>query len=167
MDAKAEMEAFLAHRVSPFVRERGFHRRGQRYAAARGDNSIFVHFQRRAGFFTCDLGIVSALLLAALGPFPPEHWRQRLGAMALEYDRWWDLEDGQEVVAAEFLPALGRGLDRVEPLATDEGLRDELLREVMLDPRPPPPAVTELVLPLIRALGPPAWVAPWVAPSDV
>jgi len=160
------MEAFLRQRVSPFVRERGFQRRGQRYLAARGDNSIFVSFQRRAGFFTCDLGVVSAMLLAELGPFPPEHWRQRLGALALDYDRWWDLEDGQEAVAAEFLPALGLGLDRVESLATDEGLRDELLREVMLDPRPPPPGVTELVLPLIRALGPPAWAAQLAMPSD-
>jgi hypothetical protein len=151
------MTGFLNSRVSPFVGARGFHRRGQRYWAARGDNSLFIRFQHRGDFFTCDLGAVSELLLAECGAMPPEHWAIRLGPVAVGWDKWWDIADGDEVVAADFLPALARGLDHVEPFATDDGLRDALLRLATTDPRGISPMEADWLVALGGAAGVPAW----------
>ena len=159
MDAKTGLQSFLERSATPFLRLRGFHRHGQRYTAARGDNTIFVQFQRRATFFTCDLAVVSALLVRELGPTPPEHWRTRLGPVTTGYDRWWDLADEPDAVARDFLGALATGLERLEGLATDVGLRDELLADVMREPGIGSAVSSELALPLIRVLGLPGWAA--------
>jgi hypothetical protein len=122
------MTAFLNRWVTPFLREQGFSRRGQKYTAKRGANSVVVRFQHRGDFFTCDLAVVSALLIGTMTEWePPEHWTVRLGPIAVGYDKWWDLEDGEKAVAADFLRALEKGLQHIVPISTDEGLRDALL----------------------------------------
>jgi hypothetical protein len=151
------MSGFLAGEVTPFLHERGFRRRGQWYWAARGENSIFVRFQRLGDFFTCDIGVVSALLLAKCGPFPPEHWTIRLGPISVGYDKWWDLTEGDAAVAADFLPALVRGIDHVEPFTTDEGLRDEILHRATTDRRGIAPIKAEWLVVLAKDVGVPEW----------
>jgi hypothetical protein len=156
MDRK-RMTSFLNGQVTPFLVERGFHRRGQRYWASRGANSLFIRFQHRGDFFTCDLGVVSALLLAECGAMPPEHWAIRLGPVAVGWDKWWDIADGDEVVAATFLPALARGLDHIEPFATDDGLRDAILHLATTDPRGLAPIEADWLVALGGVVGVPAW----------
>lgn len=157
LDGKVALDAFLSEQVTPFVREHGFRRSGQRYRAARGQNVIFVRFQRRLTTFTADLGVVSATLLEEFGSTPPEHWTIRLGPPILGYDKWWDLEDGAAAVSRDFLPTLGRGLDFIEPLASDEGLRDTLLRLAIEDQRGLPPIMERWCVALIRKVGPGDW----------
>jgi hypothetical protein len=157
MDPKPDLVSFQERSATPFLVQRGFERHGLRYSAARGENTIFVQFQRRASFFTCDLGVVSALLLRELGPTPPEHWRARLGPMTVGYDRWWDLADEPDGIARDFLGALATGIERVEAIATDVGLRDELLLDVMREPGIGSAVSSKLALPLIRVLGLPGW----------
>lgn len=130
------MTTFLNGWVTPVLREQGFSRRGQKYAAKRGANSVIVHFQRRGDFFTCDLTVVSALLIETMTEWePPEHWTVRLGPIAVGYDKWWDLEDGEEAVATDFLRALEKGLKHILPISSDGGLRDALLRLERTDGR--------------------------------
>jgi hypothetical protein len=157
MDDRVAFEAFLRAGVAPDLAGRGFQRRSQRFVAARGSNQIIVAFQRRGSFVTCDLAVVSALLLAEFGRMPPEHWRVRLGPVAAGYDKWWDLADGVDVIADDFLAALSRGLDHIDPMSTDEGLRDAILRLAMDDPRPLPPFMQSWAVALIRAVGPGEW----------
>jgi hypothetical protein len=128
-DSKTALMAFLAEQVTPFLSPRGFRRRGQRYSALQGRNSVFVRFQRRADFFTCDLGFINATLWEAGFQFPPEHWTVRLGGVAVGYDKWWDLATEPASLATDFLPALARGLEHIEPLAADEGFRARLLAD--------------------------------------
>ena len=110
------------------MRDQGFSRRGREYTAKRGANSVIVHFQHRGDYFTCDLTVVSALLIETMTEWePPEHWTVRLGPIAVGYDKWWDLEDGEEAVAADFLRALDTGLHHILPISSDVGLRDALL----------------------------------------
>jgi hypothetical protein len=158
MDGSAALDAFLSEQVTPFLHERGFGRSGQRYRAARGRNAILVRFQRRLTMFTADLGVSSATLIEEFGRTPPEHWTIRLGPPILGYDKWWDLEDGAPVLAEGFLPTLGRGLDMIEPLATDEGMRDALLRLAIEDRRGLSPIMAQWCVVLIRRVGPGDWV---------
>ncbi len=88
---------------------------------------------------------------------PPEHWRVRLGPVTLGYDKWWDLAEGFDAVANDFGAALDRGLDHLEPMSTDEGLRDAVLRLALEDPRPLPPIMQSWVVALVRAVGPGDW----------
>lgn len=125
--------------------------------AARGSNEIALAFQRRGSFFTCDLAVVSALLRAEFGSMPAEHWRVRLGPVAVGYDKWWDLAEGVDALAGDFLAALSRGLDHLEPISPDEGLRDAILRLAMDDPRPLPPIMQAWALALIGVVGPGEW----------
>lgn len=118
---------------------------------------MFVRFQRLGDLFTCDVGVVSALLLAECGPFPPEHWAIRLGPIAVGHDKWWDLTDGDVAIAADFLPALARGLNHVAPFATDEGLRDELLKDVTMDGRGLAPIEAEWLTAFNKTIGVPDW----------
>lgn len=167
MDAKSAMNAFLIQRVSPFLRDRGFHRRGgNRYEATRDPNTVFVRFQRVGDLFTCDIGVISEFLRREFESFPEDHWTIRLGPVAVGYDRWWDLSEDADEVAADFLPALARGLEHIESIATDEGLRDAFLRLVMSDPRPLAPIHEAWVMALIRSLGAPAWVTDLARPAD-
>lgn len=159
VDSRSALEALLSERVTPFLRDRGFQRSGQPHQAARGRNAIVVRFQRRLNTFTADLAVVSATLIEAFGRTPPEHWTIRLGPPILGYDKWWDLEDGTTVLAEDFLPTLGRGLDMVEPLATDEGLRDALLRLAMEDRRGLSPIMEQWCEALIRRVGPGNWAS--------
>lgn len=108
-----------------------------RYAAPRGRNEVVVHFQRRDDLFTCDLGATLAVLKTVRRWSPPEHWRIRLGPPVLGYDRWWALTDDVPAVAAEFLPVLTLGLEHIEPLATEEGLRARLLADAAREPLRP------------------------------
>jgi hypothetical protein len=159
MEDRAAFDAFLSTTVAPDLAARGFRRRGHRFEAARGPNGIVVVFRRRGSFFTCDLAVVSAWLIAEFGSMPPEHWRVRLGPVAVGYDKWWDLANGGNSIAGDFLAALGRGLDGLEPIATDEGLRDAILRLALDDPRPLSPIMQSWAVALIRAVGPGAWAA--------
>jgi len=90
---------------------------------------------------------------------PPEHWSARLGPVAVGYDKWWDLAEGGDAISEDFLAALVRGLEQLEPIATDEGLRDAILRLAIGDPRPLPPIMQSWAFALIRAVGPGAWAA--------
>jgi hypothetical protein len=157
MDDRVAFDAFLKASVAPELAVRGFRRRGQRFVAARGSNELVVAFPRRGTFFTCDLAVVSALLRAEFGSMPPEHWRVRLGPVTLGYDKWWNLAEGIDAVADDFRAALGRGLDHLEPMSTDEGLRDAILRQALDDPRPLPPIMQSWVVALVRAVGPGDW----------
>lgn len=157
MDDRVACDAFLKTSVAPSLTIRGFRRRGQRFVAARRSNELVVAFQRRGTFFTCDLAVVSALLRAEFGSMPPEHWRVRLGPVTLGYDKWWDLAEGFDAVANDFGAALDRGLDHLEPMSTDEGLRDAVLRLALEDPRPLPPIMQSWVVALVRAVGPGDW----------
>lgn len=159
MDDRAAFDAFLKSSVARHLTARGFRRRRQRFVAARGSNEIAVAFQRRGSSFTCDLTVASALLLAEFGPMPPVHWVIRLGPVAVGYDKWWDLADGADAIADDFRGTLGRGLDQLEPISTDDGLRDAILRLVIDDPRPLPPIMRSWAFALIRAVGPGAWAA--------
>ena len=158
MAGSAALDAFLSEQVTPFLHQRGFRRSGQRYRAARGRNEIVVRFQRRLTTFTADLGVRSASLREEFGTTPPEHWTIRLGPPILGYDKWWDLENGTTVLAEDFLPTLGRGLDMIESLATDEGLRDALLRLAMGDRRGLPPIMGQWAIALVREVGPGGFV---------
>jgi hypothetical protein len=131
----ARFRAFLSEWISPTLRDRGFKPSGQRFRAQRGPNAIVVVFQRRAEFFTCDLGVVSDYLARTeAGKGPPEHYRLRLGPIAVGYDRWWDLGEEPHALAGDFLAAFTKGLDYVEGLSSDEGLRDAILRDAARDP---------------------------------
>jgi hypothetical protein len=132
LDAKSVFTAFLAAHVTPFLADRGFHRSGQVYRALRGRNQVLIHFQRRGDFFTCDLGVANAVIRAA-GFVDPEQFRTRLGPIAVRYDKWWDIQQDLTTLGADFLAALALGLDYIEPLATDEGLRAQLLADAALD----------------------------------
>jgi hypothetical protein len=154
MDDRAAFDAFLSTTVAPDLAARGFRRRGQRFVATRGSNQIAAVFQRRGSFFTCDLAVVSALLLAEFGPIPAEHWRVRLGPVAVGYDKWRDLADGADAIADDFLAALGLGLDHLEPISTDDGLHDAILRSALDDPRPLPLIMESWAVALVRVLGP-------------
>jgi hypothetical protein len=156
LDAQRLMH-FLANLVTPFLQERGYHRRGQQYLARRGPNSTFIRFQRREGWFTCDLGVISALLLTECGLYPSEHLTVRLGPLMFGYDKWWNLADGDEAIAADFIPALSNGLDYVEPFATDEGLRDEFLKDATIDSRGIAPITAAWLTAFSRTIGVPAW----------
>ena len=157
MDDRVAFDTFMETSVTPDLKARGFRRRGQRFVAARGPNEILVAFQRRGTFFTCDLAVVCALLRAEFGSMPPEHWRVRLGPMTAGYDKWWNLAEGIDVVGNDFRDALNRGLDHLEPMSTDEGLRDAILRQALDDPRPLPPIMASWVVALVRAVGPGDW----------
>lgn len=153
MDDRVAFDAFLKSSVAPNLAVRGFRRRGQRFVAARGTNEFVVASQRHGTLFTCDLAVVNAMLRAEFGSIPPEHWRVRLGPVAVGYDKWWDLADGIDAVADDFGAALDRGLDHLEPISTDEGLRDAILRLALDDPRPLPPIMQSWVVALVRAVG--------------
>ena len=157
MDDRVAFDAFLKTRVAPNLTVRGFRRRGQRFVAVRGSNEILVAFQRRGTLFTGDLAVVCALLRAEFGSMPPVHWRVRLGPVAVGYDKWWDLAEGIDAVADDFGAALDRGLDHIEPISTDEGLRDAILRLALDDPRPLPPSMQSRVVTLVRTVGPGDW----------
>jgi hypothetical protein len=132
----ARLRTFLSDRISPALRERGFRMNGQRFRAERGANAVVISFQRRADFFTCDLGVVSGYLAkTATRLEPPEHYGVRLGPIAVGYDKWWDLDEAPESLAKDFLAALAKGLDYIEGLSSDEGLRDAILRDAARDPR--------------------------------
>jgi len=137
MDANvARFRSFLSERVWPALAERGFRRSGQRFLARRGPNSVVVSFQRRGDFFTCNLGVVSAYLSrTASSSEPPQHYDVRLGPIALGYDKWWDLAEAYESLAADFLAALAKGLDYIEGLSTDAGLLQAMLQAAARDPR--------------------------------
>jgi hypothetical protein len=107
--------------------------------------------------FTCDLGVVSALLREVYGPEPDEHWSIRLGHIVVGYDKWWDLTVGKDTLAADFLPALSRGLEYLEPLATDEGLRDRWLHDAATQPYGISPIEADWLVALARLLGTPDW----------
>lgn len=158
VDDRTAFAEFLSTSVAPDLAARDFRRRGQRFVAPRGSNQIAVVFQRRGSFFTCDLAVVSALLLAEFGSMPAEHWRVRLGPVAVGYDKWWDLAEGVDTIADDFLAALGCGLEQVEPISTDDGLRDAILRSALDDPRPLPPVMQSWAVALVRAAGPGGWV---------
>ena len=135
--ASTESRAFaaiLSGVVTPFLTARGFRRSGQRYTAARGPNRVVIGFERRGDFFTCDLMTVNATLRAAGFMSPREHWRIRLGPIAVGWDKWWSSADDPAVVADDFLAALARGLDHIEPLATDDGIRARLRADETADP---------------------------------
>jgi hypothetical protein len=132
----ARLRTFLSGQVSPALRERGFRMNGQRFRAERGANALVIAFLRRADFFTCDLGVVSGYLTdTATGWEPPEHYQLRLGPIAVGYDKWWELGEAPEELAEDFLPALAKGLDYIEGISSDEGLRDAILRDAARDPR--------------------------------
>lgn len=134
--APARLRSFLAVWVKPFLAEKGFHRSGQTYRAMRGRNTLVIRFQTRYGMFTCDVGVISAVLAAGRPHFEPiEHWAIRLGPVAVGYDKWWDLGEPPELLAADFLAALSKGLDAAERFSTDEGLLEEILRDAAKDPR--------------------------------
>ncbi|MGH7484156.1 MAG: DUF4304 domain-containing protein [bacterium] len=137
MDANvARLRSFLSERVSPALRERGFRQRGQRFLAKRGPNTLVVSFQRRADFFTCNLGVVSAYLTTTASAWePPEHYDLRLGPITVGYDKWWDLAEPSEALAADFLGALAKGLDYIEGVSSDKGLLDAILQAADGDPR--------------------------------
>ncbi len=128
-ETAATMSHFLSEVVAPHLRPAGFIRNGMRFEAERGSNKLYVHFQRRDELFTCDLGVVSGRLLEVDEWAAPDHLRLRLGPVAEGFDRWWDLSDRRENLAAEFLSALDRGLATIEPLTSDEALRDRWLAE--------------------------------------
>jgi hypothetical protein len=152
------MAAFLLEWVSPFLRDRGFRRRGQQYWAKQGENSIFIRFEHRGDFFTCDVGVVSALLIATMTEWePPEHWTVRLGPVALGYDKWWDLAEDDAAVAADFLPALEKGIEHITPMSSDAGLRDALLRDATTDRRGMIPMYQRWLIVLVGAEGLPDW----------
>lgn len=153
------LSTFLASQVSPFLRDHGFRRRGQQYWSARGPNSLIIHFQQHGESFTCDIRVVSALLLAEYGPYPAEHWIIRLGPMIEGYDKWWSLEEDASVVAADLLPTLALGIEHVEVLVTDEGLRDSFLRGATTGALGLAPVEAEWLATLTRHLGVPDWAA--------
>lgn len=129
------LRRFVAEWVKPFLVERGFHRSGQTYRAMRGSNTLVVRFQTRYGLFTCEIGVISAVLAAAKPHFEPiEHWAIRLGPVAVGYDKWWDLDEKPESLAADFLAAFSKGLDYAERFSSDEGLLEEILRIAATDP---------------------------------
>jgi hypothetical protein len=107
--------------------------------------------------FTADLVIISAFLIDEFGSTPPEHWNARLGPFVVGYDKWWDLEVGSRAIGEDFLPVLGHGIEQIEAMATDEGLRDALLRLAMEDRRGLSPTMQEWTAALIREVGPGAW----------
>ncbi len=109
--------------------------------------------------FTADLTVISAHLIEVFGAIPPEHWSIRLGPPIVGYDKWWDLEEGGLAVSRDLLPTLGRGIDYIEPIARDEGLRDALLRLAMEDRRGLPPIMEQWCTSLIRKVGPGGWAA--------
>jgi hypothetical protein len=94
-----------------------------------------VSLQRRADFFTCNLGVVSAYLAkTASGSEAPEHYALRLGPITVGYDKWWDLAEPSESLAADFLAALAKGVDYIEGLSTDKGLLEAILLAAARDP---------------------------------
>jgi hypothetical protein len=150
----ARLRTFLKNRVSPAIRDRGFRMNGQRFRADRDANAIVLAFQRRGDFFTCDLGVVSGYLAeTASGREPPEHYRLRLGPIAVGFDKWWDLDEAPETLASDFLSALAKGLDYVEPLCSDEGLRDAILRDAARDPSGLRPYEVSMVARLESSVG--------------
>jgi len=158
MDERSRFDGFLAQRATPYLAQHGFRRSGQRYRAARGRNTVVIRFQRRRAFFTCDLAVASAVLIDEFGDAPPEHWAIRLGSAVLGYDKWWDLAGDSAATADDFLATLGRGVDLIEPIATDEGLRDAILGNVMRDgARGVPPIWEAWAITLIRHVGPGQW----------
>jgi hypothetical protein len=134
----ARFGAFLRDEVAGFLRPRGFSRQGQRFRAQRGANALTIAFQRRFDLFTCDLGVISARLTKP-GFEPREHYAIRLGPIAMGYDKWWGLAQAPETLAAEFLSALDKGLDYLESIGTDDGLRAAILRDIARDPNGPRP----------------------------
>jgi hypothetical protein len=80
-----------------------------------------------------------------------------VGPIAVGYDKWWSLDDPDGDVVPDLLAALERGLEHVEPIATDEGLRDALLRLALSDPRGLPPVMEAWTGALIRRVGPGGW----------
>jgi hypothetical protein len=157
VDGNAALDAFLSDEVTPYLRTRGFRRSGQQYRAGRAHSQVDIRFHRRRALFTVDLVVVSAFLIEEFGNIPPEHWAIRLGPSILGYDKWWDLEAGTRAIAEEFLVTLGRGIDSVEPITTDEGLRDAFLRLALEDHRGMAPIMEEWATALIRRVGPGAW----------
>jgi hypothetical protein len=154
------LTAFLNEWITPYMREQGFSRRGQKYTAKRGANSVIVRFQHRSDFFTCDLTAVSALLIETRTELePPEHWTVRLGPIAVGYDKWWDIEADEAAVAADFLASLGMGLAHILPISTDEGLRDALLRSAETYRRGLVPLRARWLTALVASVGLPAGVS--------
>jgi hypothetical protein len=150
----ARLRTFLSKRVSPALRERGFRVNGQRFRAERGANAIVIAFQRRAASFTCDLGVVSGSLATTATEWePPEHYRLRLGPISVGYDKWWDLDEAPDTLATDFLAALAKGLDYVDGISSDEGLRDAILRDAARDPSGLRPYEVSLLARLEASIG--------------
>ncbi len=84
----------------------------------------------------------------------------RLGPVSEGFDKWWDLTAIDDALVADFLAALARGLAHIEPIASDEGLRDAVLRNAMEDPRGLPPIMEAWAVTLVRATGPGPWAPP-------
>jgi hypothetical protein len=156
LDATKRMAVVLRGEGTRFLRERGFIRHGLRFVARRGENQIFLHFQRRGTYFTADIGVISALLLRLTDSVPPEHHRVRIGRLTGSYDKWWDLEGDLDEIAIDLSKTLEYALVQLEPAASDEGLRDLLLQGAMAGGLSP--VDEEFAVALTRALGPPVWI---------
>jgi hypothetical protein len=126
------------------------------YLAERADSRLFVQFQRRGTRFTADAGLISGLLLRLVGGAPPEHLRLRVGAYALGYDKWWDLDEPRSATASEVRDAVERTLQDLEPLTAGEAFRDRLLVDEM-GPSGLGPLEKGWATALVRELGPPDW----------
>ena len=135
--------AMLRDHVSPWLRERGFMRSGNRFVKWHGKNCQVVKFltdNRGSGgvsLFTLYLGIFSTRLWYLDNGYrsPPKvpdqpqcHWGGLLERFFPRYrDQWFAISSEEQVhqLAQEILKLLeGEVLPLLLPVATDEGLRD-------------------------------------------
>ena len=164
--ASTSLRTFLRDWVNPFLSARGFRGRGQVFKGQRGENSIVIRFQTRSGYFTCDLAATSGLLARTTTDWePPEHWTIRLGPIVFGYDKWWDLAN-PAAAADDLLPSLAEGIEYMEPLSSDTGLRDAMLRAAADDPRGEAPIHVNQIVRLVQALGLPTWANPILRVRD-
>ena len=124
--AADSLQRILSSQISPFLRAKGFRRKGRTFHKWVGDNCQVINFQgsvssdRLHHRFTINVSVFYGKLYRTLTgtdfipEFPQEsecQWRQRMGNLLPEHrDKWWTitLDDPTDVLGAELVDGLER-----------------------------------------------------------
>src|SRR2546422_4950306 len=122
--AADSLQRILSSQISPFLRAKGFRRKGRTFHKWVGNNCQVVNFQgsvssdRLHHRFTINVSVFYSELYRSwtgtdsIPEFPTEpecQWRQRIGNLLPEHrDKWWEiaLDDTTDVLGAELVDAL-------------------------------------------------------------